>query len=248
MILLTTDFGTGSPYLAQMRAALRMHGAEDEIIELISDIAPYNIKAAAHLLASQIPYFPTGSIFLCVVDPGVGGDRLPVAIRADGNWFIGPENGLFDVVVARAVETKYFQIQWRPDKLSNTFHGRDLFASIAARISCHKSGAGDLEKRVPPQTETSGDDLHEVIYLDYYGNAITGIRATSVNTDDLFEINGATVAHARTFSDLPTGEPFWYENSVGLVEITVNKGSAAQQLQIEVGTLLLNSRMVMPIS
>jgi len=235
MILLVTDFGTGSPYLAQMRAALRMHGAEDEVIELVSDIAPYNIKAAAHLLASQIPYFPTGSIFLCVVDPGVGGDRRPIAIRVDGNWFIGPENGLFDVVVARARDVTGFQVQWQPDEISTTFHGRDLFAPITAKISGYKINPGDLEKRVPPQTDTSGDDLHEVIYVDHYGNAITGVRAISVNTDDLFKINGVTVAHARTFSDLPTGDPFWYENSVGLVEVAVNQGNAAQQLQIKVG-------------
>ena len=236
MILLFTDFGTGSPYLAQMRAALRMHGAEGEVVELLSDVAPYNIRAASHLLASQIPWFPSGTLFLCVVDPGVGGARNPVALKADGNWFVGPENGLFDVVVARSEEVSWFQIQWRPEQLSASFHGRDLFAPIAARIATDRIAEGDLMKVSPPPSIDAGSDLQEVIYLDRYGNAMTGVRATSMDARERLQINGVALENSNTFSDVPTGEPFWYENSAGLVEIAVNQGSAEEQLQIRVGS------------
>lgn len=239
MILLVTDFGVGSPYLAQMRAALFKHGAEEgEVIELVSDLAPFNVQATSHFLASQIPYFPIGSIFLAVVDPGVGGERRAVAIQADGNWFIGPENGVFDQVIARAEGVSYFQILWEPDDLSNTFHGRDLFAPIAAKISSHTISDGDLMEMDPPAMMNGGDDLHEVIYIDRYGNAITGVRvrAGALNADDSIVINGVVVTRGSIFSDMPIGEPFWYENSIGLLEIATNQGSARDRLDIDIGT------------
>ncbi len=213
-----------------------MGGVEGEVIELLSDVAPYNIRAASHLLASQIPWFPTGSLFLCVVDPGVGGSRNPVALQADGNWFVGPENGLFDVVAARSREVSWFHIQWRPEQLSASFHGRDLFAPIAARIATGRITEGDLTVVPPPQPIDHGDDLHEVIYLDRYGNAITGVRAVSIDARERLEIGGVILENSNTFSDVPVGTPFWYENSVGLVEIAINQGSAEEQLQVSVGS------------
>ncbi|MBC8519088.1 MAG: SAM-dependent chlorinase/fluorinase [Gammaproteobacteria bacterium] len=236
MIILVTDFGVGSPYLAQMRSALFMHSADGEIVDLVSDLAPFNIEAASHFLVSHVPYFPKGTIFLSVVDPGVGGKRRAVVLHADGNWFIGPENGIFDQVTARAESVSYFQIMWEPDHLSNTFHGRDLFAPIAAKISSNTLSDGDIMETILPSIRNGSHNLHKVIYLDRYGNAITGVRAGSLSGNDTVVINGVTVRNSATFSDRAIGEPFWYDNSVGLLEIAVNQGSARDRLDIEVGT------------
>lgn len=235
MILTVTDFGVGSPYLAQMCAALRSSGASCDIIDLVADLEPYHIEAAAHFLASQIHCFPQGALFLGVVDPGVGGTRRPMALHADGRWFVGPENGLFDVVAARASQVQKYTIAWQPPQLSATFHGRDLFAPIAAMIVSGQIKSGMLLEEPPQYVAEEGDDLAVVIYLDCYGNAMTGLRAQNLQSRDRIEVAGAVLESARTFSDLPEGALFWYCNSVGLVEIAVNRGSAQHQLQLSVG-------------
>lgn len=238
MIVTLTDFGVGSPYLGQMRAALRQAGAACEVIDLVSDLPPYDIDAAAHFLASQIAWFPPLSLFLVVVDPGVGSGRTPVALQADGQWFVGPDNGIFDVVLARAAQIEKYRIHWVPQQLSPTFHGRDLFAPVAARIVATEPDLTTLEPITYQPIAGAGDDLSQVIYVDHYGNAITGLRADRLKQDSQLLCNGDRLSQQRTFSDLPVGTPFWYQNSIGLVEISVNQGRADQQLKLSVGGLI----------
>ncbi len=235
MILTFTDFGTGSPYLAQMRAALYSSGACCEIIDLVADLEPYHVEAAAHLLASQVKWFPQEALFLGVVDPGVGGERRPMALRADGRWFVGPDNGLFDVVAARAGQAQKYRIVWQPAQLSASFHGRDLFAPIAAMITVDRIEEGMLQEVPLQRSADQGGDLPTIIYLDHYGNAMTGLRACHLQTRDRIKISDQVLESARTFSDLPIGSPFWYCNSVGLVEIAVNQESAQEQFSLSVG-------------
>lgn len=235
MILTFTDFGIGSPYLAQMRSALRRSGASCEIIDLVADLEPYQIEAAAHFLASQTQWFPQDALFLGVVDPGVGGERRPMALHADGRWFVGPDNGLFDVVAARAQQVQKYSIAWHPQQLSASFHGRDLFAPITALLSTDSIAEGMLlEETLQIPAEKSA--AHPaVIYLDRYGNAMTGLYARNLQKRDRIEVSGVVLESARTFSDLPPGAPFWYCNSLGLVEIAVNQGSAQDHLSLSVG-------------
>ncbi len=235
MILTVTDFGIGSPYLGQMRAALRSAGATAEIVDLVADLDPCNIEAAAHFLASQTNWFPQQTYFLCVVDPGVGSERLPVALSADGQWFIGPDNGLFDVVSARASSVNKYQILWQPNHLSATFHGRDLFAPVTAKIASGTIEQGGLEELPLDPAVNAGSDLYEVIYIDRYGNVITGIRGESLSSTAVIKLQEIIVPYARTFSEVPVAAPCWMVNSSGLVEIALNQGSAASQLQLAVG-------------
>ncbi|MHA1114521.1 MAG: SAM-dependent chlorinase/fluorinase, partial [Alphaproteobacteria bacterium] len=130
MIALFTDFGAAGPYTGQVKAVLAQDAPGVPVIDLIADAPACDPRAGAYLLAALAPEFPPGTVFLCVVDPGVGGPRAPLIVEADGRRFVGPDNGLFEIVTAR-----HRRIDWRPARLSTSFHGRDLFAPVAARLA-----------------------------------------------------------------------------------------------------------------
>lgn len=237
MIVLFTDFGVGSLYQGQMRAAiLQAAGRPLPVVELCSDAPRYNPRSAAYLLAALAPGLPRGAVIVGVVDPGVGGERRAVVLEADGRWYVGPDNGLFAIVARHAPGPRWREILWRPESLSETFHGRDLFAPAAVRI--HQGRP--LALGAPDPDVMAGADwpaeLAEVIYLDPYGNAMTALRVGSVNPAARIRVNGQVLLHARTFSDLQPGTAFWYANSSGLVELAVSRGNAAQALGLQVGT------------
>src|ERR1700756_401279 len=131
MIALFTDFGFQGPYTGQMKAVLHQMKPGVPTIDLFADAPAGNPKAAAYLLAAYAQWFAAPATFLCIVDPGVGGPRAPVILEADGRWFVGRDNGLFELVERRAAKTRSFDIAWRPKNLSASFHGRDLFAPVA---------------------------------------------------------------------------------------------------------------------
>lgn len=239
MILLFTDFGLEGPYLGEMTAVLRRAAAEVPVVNLMADAPAFRPELAAYLLAGLAPTLQTGDVLLGVVDPGVGGSRRPIAIQADGCWFVGPDNGLFELALRRARDVRAFEIVWRPARLSASFHGRDLFAPVAARLARGpiRSQVRDLLRPVAPlRFPAWPDNLAAVIYGDRYGNAITGLRAATMTEDAALRLGAMAIPHARTFSAVPAGQPFWYANSSGLVEIAVNGGSAMAQLGLVPGT------------
>jgi len=239
MIALFTDFGAAGPYVGQMKAAIHRETVQATVIDLLADAPTHNPRAAAYLLSALIAAFPAGTVFLCVVDPGVGDpQRRPVVVSVDGQWFVGPDNGLFNVIAMRGNEVQWWDITWRPERLSASFHGRDLFAPVAARIARGES---------PPGTECAAaerllsdwpSDLEEIIYLDHFGNALTGIRSTQLSVDRPLQVGQHRIGYARTFSAVPTGQAFWYENANGLVEVAVNCGRADTQLGVVVGDVV----------
>ncbi|GAB4359854.1 MAG: SAM-dependent chlorinase/fluorinase [Gammaproteobacteria bacterium] len=236
MILLFTDFGLAGPYQGQVKAVLHRNAPSAPVIDLFADAPFGNARAGAYLLAAYSREFPGGSVFLCVVDPGVGSDRRAVIVRADGRWFVGPDNGLLHAVVRQAGVRDAWEITWRPERLSSSFHGRDLFAPVAADLARGHFPEGT--RAIDPEEITRDwpDDLLEVVYLDHFGNAITGVRAGSVSDGVRLEVAGRMLSWGRTFSEVALGEAFWYENANGLVEIAVNQGSAASLLDLQVGT------------
>ena len=238
MFVLFTDFGLEGPYTGQMKAALHQGAPAWPVIDLFADAPAFDPRASAYLLAAYSSGFPEGSIFLAVVDPGVGSDRAPIVLEADGRLFVGPDNGILDLVARRAGHRRYREIRWRPQALSASFHGRDLFAPVAAMLARGETlDAEDLSADARPGAAWP-DDLAEIVYIDRYGNAMTGLRAGKVPEDSVVHLNGARVRAARTFADVPSGTAFWYENANGLVEIAVNAGHAAQRLGLAVGTAL----------
>ena len=243
MIALFTDFGPGGPYLGQMKAVLAQAAPEVPVIELMSDVPAFDACLGAYLLAAYAPAFPVGTVFLSVVDPGVGGARAPLVVRAGERWYVGPGNGLFAMVLRRAAaagaETpEAWEIAWRPERLSATFHGRDLFAPVAARLALGEAPPGDPlspERLARLPGADWPDDLARIVYVDHYGNAMTGLRAETLAPGTRLRAAGRTLTRARGFSDLPPGEAFWYENANGLAEIAINRGDAARELRLAPG-------------
>jgi len=236
MIVLFTDFGEVGPYVGQLKTVLMREAPAVPVIDLLHNAPIFQIQAASYLLASLIDLFPTDAVFLCVVDPGVGGDRSPAIVEADGKRFVGPNNGLFEVVLRHARNTSFRKISWKPKKLSATFHGRDLFAPVAARLA--KGDEVPSEERSVKDARRLDwpDDLEEIIYLDNFGNAMTGVRAKNVPIHAEIILNDRRLIRAQTFSDLPEGSAFWYENSSGLIEFAVNKGDLKTAFGIDVGS------------
>ena len=239
MIALFTDYGRQGPYLGQVQAVLHRLLPGEKIINLLADAPRNNPRASAYLLAAFSKAFAADqeTIFFSVVDPGVGGfqDR-PVIIKADGYWYLGPDNGLFDIVCRHSSRAQCWSLDWRPESLSASFHGRDLYAPAAAMIR-----KNDIPGKEMLWEDRHGwpDDLSEIIYVDHFGNCMTGIRAEMLDTTKVIRVNGAAIAFADTFSSVPIGDAFWYRNSQGLVEIAVNGGSAAEQLNLGIGTQLV---------
>jgi len=235
VIFLFTDFGAEGPYLAQMQAVLAAGAPGEPAFNLLSNAPTGDSRRAAYLLAALAGELPAGALVVGVVDPGVGGDRSPIVVEAAGRRFVGPDNGLFSRVAAGELQARAWRIDWWPRRLSASFHGRDLFAPVAARLA---AGADVPLTEVPvPGLVGAGwpDQLAEVIYADVYGNLYTGLRGDRVGDDAVLTVGGLRLAHARTFSAVPAGEPFWYRNSCGLVEIAVNGGSARERLGLGVG-------------
>ena len=194
------------------------------------------------MLPAYAAGLPPATVFVCVVDPGVGGPRPGVVVNADGCWYVGPNEGLFAILARRAARVECRELP-PPVGVSSSFHGRDVFAPVAALLV---SGAGVEARPVSAgclQKPDWPDDLFRVVYVDRFGNAITGVRASKVSVTQSLSVNGHVLKSAHTFTDVAPGEAFWYENSNGLVEFAVNRGRAAEVLGVKAGSSFEVCRM-----
>lgn len=239
-IVLFCDFGL--PYTGQMKARLLSGAPQHPIVDLFWDIPAHDICAGSVLLAAHAGDFPEGSTFVCVVDPGVGSNaRKPGAVFAGGRWFIGPLNGLFEHTLRRWPEgARAFEIVWQPPSpfLSATFHGRDLFAPIAARVAREDLGALTPVSLEDIRHTDFPDDVAETIYADGFGNLMTGIRALSIGACDGVEIAGRVLPRRQTFAEGESGSLFVYENAVGLMEVSAVGGNAQDMLGVKLGSCI----------
>lgn len=231
--VLFTDYGYTGPYVGLLHAALRKDLSQRPIIDLQHDLPPFRPRGAGLLLAAQLPWLPSASIVIAVVDPGVGTSRQGLVVSYQGHYLVGPDNGLLApfLRVANSIQV----IDWKPLEAPATFHGRDWFAPVATVIA---RGESFDSHPVEPSDCIGFDfprDLGEVIYVDGFGNLITGVSGESANPGVEIRAGGYVLRSARTFADVSPGTPFWYVNSVGLVELAVNQGSAAALLGFKVG-------------
>lgn len=236
MILLFTDFGHRASYMGQMTAVLTRAVPATPVVTLTAHAPAFDPYRSAYLLAAEAHIARPGDVVVAVVDPGVGTDRAPLAVEVDGVWYIGPDNGLTTLVARRGRSVRPHRITWRPDELSASFHGRDLFAPVAARLA-----TGDRAALTPTAPSPIGtdwpDELDEVVFVDDYGNAMTGRRARTLDADACLETPGSEpFRRLRTFADDRAASGFWYTNAIGLAEISVREGSAAERFGLAIGT------------
>jgi S-adenosylmethionine hydrolase len=235
-IFLFTDFGWPGPYVGQMIAAILAVDPCASVVSLMHDAPAMRPDLAAYLLPACCRFLPRGSVVVAVVDPGVGSERAALRVDTVDLTFVGPDNGL----LARLPGvTHVARIDWRPPRLSASFHGRDLFAPAAARLAA----AGELASTPLSIAQMVGADWPEdparVVYVDAFGNLMTGVEAEKFSKNRYIHAAGQVIGHAETFSRVPPGQLFWYANSQGLVEIAVNGVSAAGILSLAPGDPIL---------
>jgi len=226
-----------------MSEQLIRHAPTVPVVHLMHDVPAFNVKAGAYLLHSFTNDIRGDVVFCCVVDPGVGGQRLPIVVKVDDRLFVGPDNGLFEIICRHASKpVDVWEILWQPEKLSSSFHGRDIFAVIAGRLSMGLdiNDTPDFKPMLTGLTRFLDwpENLFEVIYIDGFGNVMLGIVARSIQNINVLKVKDTEIKFARTFSDVSFGELFWYENAYGLVEIAVNGAAAVDILGVSIGEVV----------
>lgn len=236
VIHIVCDFGTAGPYLGEMRTALYRSAPHGHAEILMSDMPRFDPKASAYLLAALARRFEPGDVCLAIVDPGVGTERAALALMVDDVWFVGPDNGLFECVLRHCRSWRAQRITWRPKELSASFHGRDLFAPVAAKLASGRTV--DLAAHDPARFPDWPDDLPAVIYADGYGNLVSAHRAPAISNSAKLVVAGKEICGTRTFGDAAPGALFWYENSMGLIEVAANRARASDLLGYATGQIM----------
>ncbi|MCS7264513.1 MAG: SAM-dependent chlorinase/fluorinase [Armatimonadetes bacterium] len=256
VIALLTDFGTQDIYVGVMKGVIWSICPEAQIADLTHEIPPQDIVAGGLALWGAFRFFPKGTVFCAVVDPGVGTKRRAIAVQTSQYFFVGPDNGLLWWSIGESHVLKVVEL--KNDKyflpaISNTFHGRDIFAPVSAHLAkgipISEFGLEiDLDKLVKlPPLRASFDEqvlVAQVIHIDRFGNAITNLRRKDFETwlesigNKLWlaTIKGKSFnSIAKSYGECPEGEPLLLFNSYDLLEIAVNKGNAAIALGIRKG-------------
>jgi S-adenosylmethionine hydrolase len=251
IITLITDFGTGSPYVGQMKGVILSLCPEARLVDITHGIGPQNVREGAVVLADTAPRFPAGTIHVAVVDPGVGTQRKLVYARIGSQQYLAPDNGLLSLLTVGEAVSRLISLEVAAFWLSNptsTFHGRDILAPVAARLA----GGLDPGRLGPPhphlvqltwpQPIAAANEVRgEVLYVDSFGNAITNLRLS-----DLAAVGGAAdlviecgsrqiLGLVQTYGDAPAGSVVALFDSQGRLEIAVARGSAAALLEIAAG-------------
>jgi hypothetical protein len=204
------------------------------VVDLHHYAPAYRPDLAGCLLQSLLPYLPGGGVVVGVVDPGVGTARGELAIQCGGRWFVGPDNGLFSAVLDEPDRAAYRLALPSGAGESASFHGRDRFAPAAAALARGDFGVLGEPVADPVRVEVASG---QVIYVDHYGNLMTGMAAEAAPAgDSRLRLGGKAVPAARTFGEVSPGALFWYCNSLGLVEVAAREDSAAAALGLGPGT------------
>lgn len=230
VITLLTDFGTADYFVGAVKGTILSVNPRAVIVDITHEIAPQDIEAGAFTLLAAYKTFPAGTIHVGVVDPGVGSERRPIIVSDSEQFFVGPDNGLFTYICDRESSHRIVHVTsdryFRPDP-SKTFHGRDIFAPVAAALSngvaLEEFGAEIDDAVRLPSLETPS----RIIHIDHFGNCVTNIT----RAEKSLVINGQTINEFRQFYGEGDGESlFAIRGSAGFLEISVNGGSAAKVL------------------
>lgn len=250
IVTLTTDFSTSDAYVGMMRGVILSVAPDVMVVDLAHDISPHDVFQAAFVLESAYCYFPEGTVHMVIVDPGVGSARRRLAMACGKYRFVGPDNGVFTYLIRKEGLSECVEISEvaaREPGRGVTFEGRDIFAPVAAKLAMGAplSEIGPtVEKPVelsiprPRVTETAVEG--RVIYIDHFGNCITNIEAADVapmGDKVTASVGGTPIGQLQSaYSDVRVGDALALINSLDHLELAVNQGNLAKELNLQVGT------------
>ncbi len=250
VIALLTDFGTQDAFVGIMKGVILSLNPEIQLVDLSHEVPAQNILVGALLLRSAAPFFPPGTIHVAIVDPGVGSERRALLVETQQAFFLGPDNGLLSLVVPAEAVVRIIHLSNEDFFLarrSHTFHGRDVFAPVAAQVArgvaVEQFGPSipQMERIALPAVERKDTELiGSVIYIDHFGNVVSNITEADVRPFSrerlLVSIDNVRIKGVvSTYAAVEIGAPMALINSWGMLEIAVRNGSAAQQFGIHLG-------------
>jgi len=257
VIGLFTDYGWDDPYVAQLKGAILTINPDARMLDITHTVTPFNVTEGAYLLDQCAEEFPSGTIFVAVVDPQVGTARPPIVLETGkGKYFVGPDNGLFTQVLAHEGFSRAWQLDkpefFRAGDVSHTFHGRDIFGPVAAHLA---AGTDPARLGTPVQTLVllpdkeptfaGGMIFTQVVHIDRFGNVILNLPSDSEFASKLQEGNlvKISIGHesysaplVKTYDEVEKGRLLLLYGGSGLLEIAMNQGSAAADLKVQPGT------------
>jgi hypothetical protein len=257
IVVLLTDFGTQDHYAGALRGAVLAACRDASVVDLTHEVPPHDVRAGALLLEGAAAAFPAGSAFVAVVDPGVGSERRGLAVGAAGCFFVGPDNGILTLVLAAHPDARAHAITnaglFRHE-VSPTFHARDIFGPVAARLAAGMP-LDEVGPPVPdpvtlpmprPRRLAGGDWQGEVVHVDRFGSLVTSFARHDLDailadvgddpTELVVQVEDAVLPVVRTYAEVPEGEPCALRGSGGRLEIAVNQGRAARLIGAAAGT------------
>lgn len=252
IISLTTDFGLRDPYVAEMKAVILSINPNVTIVDITHQIEKFNIRMGAYVLAVATPYFPKGTIHVAVIDPGVGTKRQAILVQTENYYFIGPDNGVLMLAAKRQGIEHVYRIEnprFMLPRVSDTFHGRDVFVPVAAHLAKGVSPAkfgSEIRKVVVPMfaklRERKNMLIGEIIHVDNFGNVVTNFDEKELERLKVKETVSVKLKNVRlrlrlcrTYADVKAQEPLAIMGSHNFLEISVNQGNAAEKFGIKVG-------------
>jgi S-adenosylmethionine hydrolase len=254
IITLTTDFGLSDPYVAMMKGVILSINPSARLVDVTHQIRTGSISQAALLIRETFPYFPKGTVHLAVVDPGVGSNRRLIALQAGAHFFVGPDNGLFWPVFRDFEGTEAVQLtqpRYFLPSITQTFHGREIFAPVAAHLSLGLSlrplghSVHDLTKLIIPQPHVKEGVLcGQIIRVDNFGNLVTNISSRELmdfleSSPPRIEAGRLVIRKlSRIYADCEEGAPLALINSSNLLEIAVNLGRASEYIGLKNGEII----------
>jgi S-adenosylmethionine hydrolase len=258
VVTLTTDFGTADHFVGVMKGVILNINPGIQLVDLSHDVSSFNLLDGALAIGVNYRYFPAGSIHVVVVDPGVGSARRPIVARTASHTFVAPDNGVLSIVFEResGIEVRHITAdRYFQHPVSNTFHGRDIFARVAGWLSRGVTAEtfGDViqdyvQIRVPQPSRVGQNEVQAtVLKVDKFGNLITNLTREDLPSAGRGEqvsfsivVNGREITRrAASFTEGKALEPFNYIGSSGFLEIAVNQASAASLLRVGPGTSVI---------
>jgi S-adenosylmethionine hydrolase len=249
MITLTTDFGQTDSYVGTMKGVVLGICPEATLVDITHEIRPQAVHQAAFVLSTATPYFPPGTVHLVVVDPGVGTGRRPVVVQTERALYVAPDNGVLGLVLNQEAAQRAIHLtdpRYRLERVSTTFHGRDIFAPAAAHLACGTTLDQMGEPVAPaklasleilaPQPHPDGYWQGRVLHIDHFGNLITNFWLSDANSPGTITAKGHRIEElSRTFGDVAPGKLVAYTGSSGYLEIAIRDGHAARTLGMDIG-------------